>query len=188
MEENFAPENVRQRLILAGLKELDKYGMKDFSLRRVAIEAGVSCAAPYRHFKDKDELIMAITRYVIDGWMLLSEQISNIYADNTHGLVKELAVAALRFWIANAKFRSVFVMSEGKDASSLFCDPNEFDAPIVRAVHRLAAEEGREDTELLTFKVIALVYGAVSVVESGCGSADAVARGLGISIDDIIGK
>lgn len=186
MEENFAPENVRQRLILAGLKELDKYGIKDFSLRRVAIEAGVSCAAPYRHFKDKDELISAIARYVIDGWRLLSEQIASIYLDDARALVKELLVAGLRFWIANSKFRTAF-FTNIRSEEALFYEPSEFDAPIIRAVDTLAEREKREDKELLTFKVLALLYGAVAIVESGCGSADAVARNLRISVEDIIG-
>ena len=53
LEENFAPANVRSRLLFSGLKELETHGVADFSLRRVAQDAGVSCAAPYRHFKDK---------------------------------------------------------------------------------------------------------------------------------------
>ena len=46
MEEIYTSDNVKSRLILAGLKELDQHGVVDFSLRRVAIGAGVSCAAP----------------------------------------------------------------------------------------------------------------------------------------------
>ncbi|MBO5879898.1 MAG: helix-turn-helix transcriptional regulator, partial [Clostridia bacterium] len=54
MEDRFVEENVKHRLILAGIRELEEYGITDFSLRRVAVSAQVSCAAPYRHFKSKE--------------------------------------------------------------------------------------------------------------------------------------
>ena len=55
MEADFIEGSVRTRLIVAGINELEERGVKDFSLRRVALAAEVSCAAPYRHFKDKDD-------------------------------------------------------------------------------------------------------------------------------------
>ena len=56
MEQEFIENSVRTRLILSGMSEIEKHGVNDFSLRRVALAAQVSCAAPYRHFKDKEEL------------------------------------------------------------------------------------------------------------------------------------
>lgn len=50
----------RERLIQAGIQELEKNGPNRFSLRRVAQSCGVSCAAPYKHFKDKRALLQAI--------------------------------------------------------------------------------------------------------------------------------
>ena len=53
--EGFIEESVRERLIIAGIEELRERGVQNFSLRRAALSAQVSCAAPYRHFKDKNE-------------------------------------------------------------------------------------------------------------------------------------
>lgn len=50
----------RERLIQAGIQELEQNGPASFSLRRVAQSCGVSCAAPYKHFKDKQALLLAI--------------------------------------------------------------------------------------------------------------------------------
>ena len=52
----------RERLIQAGIQELEQNGPASFSLRRVAQVCGVSCAAPYRHFKDKQALLLAIAK------------------------------------------------------------------------------------------------------------------------------
>ena len=83
---------LRHRLILAGLKELEDHGVKDFSLRRVAINAEVSCAAPYRHFKDKEQLIAGIIDYVKDGWQLLAKQIEQVFNQNNRQLIIELCL------------------------------------------------------------------------------------------------
>jgi AcrR family transcriptional regulator len=52
--------DLRSALIQAGLKLLSEGGVPALSLRSAAQLAGVSHAAPYRHFRDKDALIAAI--------------------------------------------------------------------------------------------------------------------------------
>ena len=53
--------DLRSALIKAGLLVLQKDGLEALSLRRVAREAEVSAMAPYRHFKDKQSLLAAIS-------------------------------------------------------------------------------------------------------------------------------
>ena len=107
MEDRFIVEDVRKRLVLAGLNELCEHGITDFSLRRVSVAAQVSCAAPYRHFKDKDELIGAIIEYIGSKWLLLSKEIRAAFLLDRKRLALELSVAAIRFWVANGNFRTV---------------------------------------------------------------------------------
>jgi len=52
--------NLREVLIKATLRAIAEDGPEGFTLRDVARRAGVSPAAPYRHFKDKDELLAAV--------------------------------------------------------------------------------------------------------------------------------
>src|SRR5438477_12486515 len=52
--------NLRQALIQAGLKLLGESGVAGLTLRAAAQLAGVSHAAPYRHFRDKQALVAAI--------------------------------------------------------------------------------------------------------------------------------
>ena len=60
IEEYYKSEELPTALVLAGIKEIERHGLADFSLRRVASLCGVSCAAPYRHYKNKNELILAV--------------------------------------------------------------------------------------------------------------------------------
>ena len=172
MEEIYTTDDVRSRLILAGLKELDKHGVVDFSLRRVAIESGVSCAAPYRHFKDKDELISSIISYVMEGWTILSQQIGELFSADKKRLVAELSVAGLRFWIANGNFRTVIMNLE---RSSVEQGPMEmFERPFAASIGEICPEV---DVNEIEFKVLSALYGAISLVDGGRYSSD-VAAGI----------
>lgn len=169
MEENKEViKDVKTRLILAGIMELEEHGLRDFSLRRVAAGADVSCAAPYRHFRDKEELILAIIAYIRESWELLAENITTAFANNTTDRVVNLTVAALRFWLANGNLRSVLMSGQDELGEEKRREVNRFDAPIIAAVRNLAAERGVADSEELAFTVLALVYGTVTLV--CCGS------------------
>jgi AcrR family transcriptional regulator len=52
--------NLRAALLDAGVALIGSVGPKGFTIREVARRAGVSHNAPYRHFKDKEELLAAI--------------------------------------------------------------------------------------------------------------------------------
>ena len=52
--------DLRRALLEAAETVLERCGSAGLSLRAVAREAGVSPAAPYHHFKDKDELLLAV--------------------------------------------------------------------------------------------------------------------------------
>jgi AcrR family transcriptional regulator len=51
---------LREELIRRGLEALEREGAEALSLRSLAEAAGVSKAAPYRHFKDKDHFLGAL--------------------------------------------------------------------------------------------------------------------------------
>ena len=170
MEERAFEDGVRTRLILSGISELCCHGVRDFSLRRVALSAQVSCAAPYRHFKDKDELILEIIKYIFSKWQLLCREIENAYSHDPARLVVELAAANVAFWAANGNFRSVLTLEAGDEAASGARDEMRmFDAPIVSAIRALGASRGFSEEKIgsLEFFVTALMYGTVMLVISG---------------------
>jgi AcrR family transcriptional regulator len=53
--------DLKNALIQAGIEILSEQGLQALSLRKVALRAGVSHAAPYAHFTDKQALIAAIS-------------------------------------------------------------------------------------------------------------------------------
>ncbi len=66
MADRYHHGNLRQALIDAGIKIINEKGEESLSLRKVAAACDVSHAAPYAHFKDKDELLEAMKKSVTD--------------------------------------------------------------------------------------------------------------------------
>lgn len=178
MEERYIEDSVKNRLILSGLRELEERGIRDFSLRRVAVDAQVSCAAPYRHFKDKEELILAVISYVREGWSLLAGQICSVYSGDVAGRIVQLAASAVRFWIANGSFRSALMAGRGEFDELRRVEMSRFDAPIVEAVEEYAEGRGEEYASFLRFSVLSTIYGTVALIFDGTETVDTALASL----------
>lgn len=75
MDKNYHHGDLSNALISAARQLILQKGPNAFSLREVAKLAGVSHTAPYRHFKDKEELLAAIAEL---GFRRLAEAMDNI--------------------------------------------------------------------------------------------------------------
>lgn len=93
--------NLKASLVEAAKVILERDGADALSLRAIAAEVGVSHTAPYSHFKNKKELIEAISA---TGYELLADALSG-NLDTQGGakddLVLSYGVAYLQFALAN---------------------------------------------------------------------------------------
>jgi AcrR family transcriptional regulator len=159
---------VREQLIAAGIVELESHGIADFSLRRVAAACNLSCAAPYKHFKGKDELIEAIFSHIHSQLNFLLEQVGQVHTEPAARLI-ESCLAYIRFCIANPHFRAVLMLA-GRAL------------PLADTVNRLLpaclpklSEQERQDRG---FCIRSIAYGATLMLESGelCYNDDIMRR------------
>src|ERR1700758_5049161 len=89
--------DLRHALIQAGLEILSAGGAATLDLRKVARKAGVSHAAPYRHFADKQALVAAINE---EGFRQLAERIQSTVReapDETFEQLQAIAIAYVQF-------------------------------------------------------------------------------------------
>ena len=86
----------KEKLLAAGIDEIALHGVSGFSLRRVAAACGASCAAPYKHFKNKEEFISAVIAFANEKLEHLGNQISECFADPAQR-VASLCVPNVKF-------------------------------------------------------------------------------------------
>jgi AcrR family transcriptional regulator len=103
--------DLRAALMAAALKLIDQHGVKGFTLKDAARMAGVSIAAPYRHFADKEALLLAIQE---EGFAAFDAALaaSRNPASTPKQQLIELGVAYLRFALGHpAHIRVMFGMA-----------------------------------------------------------------------------
>lgn len=69
--------NLHQALLLAALDLIGQRGADGWTLREAARRAGVSHAAPYRHFRSKEALVAAVA---VEGFRALTQAIDDAQA------------------------------------------------------------------------------------------------------------
>ena len=74
--------DLRNALIVAAAELIEERGSDDFAMIDAARRAGVSSAAPYRHFKDKDDLLAGVCELAL--WVF-NQQTLDILAQQEHG-------------------------------------------------------------------------------------------------------
>jgi AcrR family transcriptional regulator len=109
--------DLRNALVQAGLELLAEGGAQALDLRKVARQAGVSHAAPYRHFENKQALIAAINEV---GFRQLAERIqTNLQAapDEPFDELLAIALAYVHFaqenpWLMREMFSGLTIERE----------------------------------------------------------------------------
>jgi AcrR family transcriptional regulator len=95
--------DLKRALTEAALGLVSEKGPKGFTLREVARRAGVSAAAPYRHFADKADLLAAVAT---QGFVQFHETLSAVAAEATdlnHRMV-DMARAYVHWAVAHPDY------------------------------------------------------------------------------------
>lgn len=117
MRPHYHHGDLKNALIQCGLEILAHEGINGLSLRKVARRAGVSEAAPYRHYKDKEALLAAIAE---QGFIRLAECLASVeeqFAEDARELFHQSAKAYIRFARENPDSMRVMFQSRHKDGT-----------------------------------------------------------------------
>lgn len=104
--------DLKQELIHNGLLLLNNEGIEDFSLRKVARMCGVSHNAPYKHFKDKDELISEIIQEVSKEFYVALLEVTELYPNDPKLQIVEMGKAYVRFMVENPEYLKFLFLSD----------------------------------------------------------------------------
>lgn len=168
-EEMYVVDELPTALVIAGIEELEKHGLHDFSLRRVANRCGVSCAAPYRHFSSKTGLILSIIAYVNKQWTVFGEQIISAHEGDVRSQIIELCVANIKFWNANPTFRYIMLLDKNGLDELGINERNYVGGMLSELICTYCRENNLSQNacDKLYFSVRALLYGSAQMLMTG---------------------
>ena len=161
--------DLRRALVESGLAVLKGEGLEKLTLRRAAREAGVSAAAPYRHFKDKKTLLAAIAE---NGFRELHAMLEDSNA-SAPGDLDRSGQTYLRFALKEPEvYRLMFtqnVLSDSAGAESLDeASSSAFGSLVATIEVGMAANLIQEtDTTQLALAAWALVHGIAMLLIDG---------------------
>ena len=161
--------NLREALIDAALAVMTEQGPAAITIREVARRAGVSHAAPYRHFNDRDELVQAV---VEQGFERLEDAMAAAregLGDNELENFAASGEAYFDFALSNPTYYRVMFSGDLLSRSgheSLSYTTTSFFRQMIADVERLQAlgivRDG--DPTLLGIHIVSTVHGYISLV------------------------
>ena len=157
--------DLRKTLIETGIEFINKYGEEKLSLREIAAECGVSNAAPYAHFKGKDDFINAMQSYVMESFMETLGKCADECRDDTQ-MLSELGVCYVMYFYHNPLYFD-FLFSR-KNIRIRLSDENNDNPPFEffrKTAERVLGKTGmpEKDIRYKTLAMWSLVHGLSSI-------------------------
>lgn len=114
-EDTYHHKNLKNELIEAGIDFVAKEGAESLSLRKIAAVCGVSHAALYTHFENKDVFLEKMQNYITDNFSReLEKAIGN--CETKEAILMDLGTAYLHFFVKHPNY---FVFLFGKSNIAL---------------------------------------------------------------------
>lgn len=160
---------IKEELILAGIEEIQKCGIQNFSLRKVASRCGVSCAAPYKHFKDKQDLICSIIQYINEQWHRRQKKVVEAYEGNLRQQLTQISFEYIKFLVENPHFRSIIMLKDdGMDEKNIKIKSKLSDC-TKKLIDNYCKTVNMpfETRKMKTFIIRSFIYGAALMFDNG---------------------
>jgi len=163
--------DLRNALILAAAELIAESGSLHFAMSDAARRAGVSAAAPYRHFRDRDALLEAVTQLAFLGLA----QVAQAAVARTPPGSAESILELGRSYLAYVTERPAFYDLMWGDVGSRAMDAEHFDRATSGFYHLTGAVkaylQARDlesvDSRDTAVKLWALVHGFSALAMSG---------------------
>ncbi len=179
--------NLKEALVRAALELIAKKGPAGFTFAEAARWAGVSPAAPYRHFRDRDELLANIA---VRGFEQFAEVLTRAWNDGKpepFGAFERLGRAYLEFARTEpAYYSAMFEAGIPLESNPELRDAGDRAFAVLRAAtERLVATmpaKNRPPVLMMALHIWAMSHGIAALF----GRGDAGRRALPMSAEDLL--
>ncbi len=192
VRKNYHHGNLKQALIEATIKLIEEKGPTGFTISEAAKQAGVSAAAPYRHFKGREDLIAEVAK---QGFAMFADLMEFAYAKGNGSAVASLEAVG-RAYLAFARKHPGHYIAMFESGISINADPematvaNRAMNVLIKAADKLSANlpaEKRPPSTMVSQHIWAISHGIVELYARGEPGArspytpeDLLESGLGI--------
>jgi AcrR family transcriptional regulator len=179
--------NLKEALIRAALELIAQKGPAGFTFAEAARWAGVSPAAPYRHFRDRDELLVDVARRGFDQFEVTLARAWGDGRPDAFTAFERVGKAYLRFAKSEpAYYSAMFEAGIPPEASPELRDAGERTFAVLRtATEQLVATipaPNRPPVLMMTLHIWAMSHGIASLF----GRGDAARRSFPMSPEDLL--
>jgi AcrR family transcriptional regulator len=136
--------NLREALLKAALRLISEVGPTAFTLREVSRRAGVSHNAPYRHFRDRDELMAAVSTEGY-GELTRSMQGATEHESSSVARLKQAGLAYVKFALRRPEHFTVMFDAPASKPSEKVC----FNPAKMKIKYPEAAEAAEQSFQAL---------------------------------------
>ena len=159
----------REKLVIAAIEEMQMHGIADFSIRRVAEKCGMSSGAPYKHFKNKNELVLESIKYINTKWGEIQYEIIEKCGDDPRKRLVELSIAYVGFLCKNPAYQSVIMLNDSSLLPEQLAEKAKISALTERIIQDYCRKVGMsdEDRRRKTYAVRSFIFGAAFMINSG---------------------
>src|SRR5947207_9730644 len=179
--------NLKEALVRAALELIAKKGPAGFTFAEAARWAGVSPAAPYRHFRDRDELLADVARRGFDQFEAALAKAWDDGRPDPSTAFDRVGKAYLQFAKSEpAYYSAMFEAGIPPKASPPLQEADERALGVLRtATERVVATmpaQHRPPVLMMTLHIWALLHGIASLF----GRGDAARRSFPMSPEDLL--
>ncbi len=179
--------NLKEALLRAALELIAQKGPAGFTFAEAARWAGVSPAAPYRHFRDRDELMANVALRGFEQFEAALKRAWNDGQPDVLAALDRMGKAYLGFAKAQpAYYSAMFEAGVSPSASPELRDAGERAFAVLRmAAERLCAQmppQGRPPALMVALHIWTMTHGVASLF----GRGDAARRALPMSPEELL--
>lgn len=162
-------DQTKKKFIEAAILEMRDHGIADFSLRRVSQRCGTTSGAPYRHFKDRNALILEVLKHINSKWHEAQREILGNLSGTYRDEIVEISMRYVMFLYENREFQTILMMNDSSMTEEQKVEKAKISEITTGIIDKYceSVNMSYEARTRKTYSVRSFIYGAALMFNSG---------------------
>lgn len=165
-----ANEANKEKFLKAAVSELEEHGVSDFSIRRVAKRCGVSCAAPYKHFESKNDLLLQVMKYIGKKWEAVWKDTMNSHKNEPYSeQIVAICMAYIAFLCTYPEYQTILYMNDRVFPPEILAEKSKLTSKSQSLIddYCTSVNMPSDVKKRKQFVILSIIYGGSIMINSG---------------------